>query len=226
MRAYPFETLTMAKMLVSAGYDTALVGNWHMGSKPAWGPNHHGFAYSYGNLSGALGVYDHRYRLNSPYAQTWHRNGQFISEEGHLTDLIVRDAIAWLKRPRQNQPFFLYLPFTAVHTPLVEEQKWLDANSHIADPDRRLFAAAATHLDDAIGQVIDTLSAIGQRENTLVVFCTDNGGIVGAYKGNQYPAPDPSLKSGFSKTLRFVAARASALKAAYAFPPSPTGPAN
>lgn len=199
VHAYPFETLTMAKMLASVGYDTALIGKWHMGSKPVWGPNHHGFAYSYGNLSGALGVYDHRYRLNSPYAQTWHRNGQFIEEEGHLTDLIARDAIAWLKRPRQNQPFFLYLPFTAVHTPLVEEQKWLDANSHIADPDRRLFAAAATHMDDAIGQVMDTLTAIGQRDNTLVVFCADNGGIAGAYKGNQYPAPDPSLKAGFSQ---------------------------
>jgi len=194
--AYPFETLTMAKMLGSLGYDTALIGKWHMGSKPEWAPNHHGFAYSYGCFDGGVGALDHHYRKG---ANTWHRNGEFVEEEGHVTDLITREAVQWLKRERGGKPFFLYLPFTTVHVPLVEEQKWLDANAHIADPDRRLFAAAATHLDSAVGEVLAALDATGQRENTLLIFTSDNGGIHVAYKGHQYPAPDVPLKAGFSR---------------------------
>ena len=196
--AYPFETITLARMLGSMGYDTALIGKWHMGSRPEWGPNHHGFAYSYGCLDGAVGPLNHLYRKN---AKSWHRNGEFIEEEGHATDLISREAIQWMKRDRGGRPFFLYLPFTAMHTPIVEEQKWLDANSHIQDADRRLAAASVTHMDAAIGEVVSALSTTGQRENTLILFTADNGGIHVGYKGNNYPAPDPSLKAGFSSNL-------------------------
>ena len=194
--AYPFETLIMANMLGSLGYDTALIGKWHMGSRLEWGPNHHGFAYSYGCLDGAVGPLNHRYRKN---ALSWHRNGEFIEEVGHTTDLIAREAVQWLRRERDGKPFFLYLPFTAVHVPLVEEQKWLDANAHIADPDRRLHAATVTHMDSAIGAVLAALDATGQRQNTLIIFTADNGGIHVAYKGGNYPAPDPSLKAGYSR---------------------------
>ena len=193
--SYPFETLTMAKMLGGIGYDTALIGKWHMGSKPEWGPNHHGFVYSYGCFDGAVGAFDHHYRKG---ADSWHRNGEFIEEQGHVTDLIAADTVRWLKKERGGKPFFLYLPFTTVHTPLVEEQRWLDANAHIADPDRRLFAAAATHMDWAVGEVLAALEATGQRDNTLIIFTSDNGGIHIAYKGGRYPAPDKSLRAGFS----------------------------
>ncbi len=196
--AYPFETLTMAKMLAALGYDTALIGKWHMGSKPEWGPNQHGFAYSYGCLGGVVGAFDHRYQPGSAYEKTWHRNGGFIEEKGHVTDLIACDTVQWLKRERGGKPFFLYLPFTAVHTPLVEEKKWLEANAQIADPDRRLFAAAATHMDSAVGEVLAALEAAGQRANTLILFTSDNGGHHKAYAGGHYPPPDPSLKVGFT----------------------------
>ncbi|MCA9438320.1 MAG: sulfatase-like hydrolase/transferase [Candidatus Omnitrophica bacterium] len=69
-QSYPIGTPTLASLLQSAGYDTGLFGKWHMGSKPEWGPNHYGFDFSYGSLAGAVGMYDHRYRLNTPYAQT------------------------------------------------------------------------------------------------------------------------------------------------------------
>ncbi|RBP44426.1 arylsulfatase A-like enzyme [Roseimicrobium gellanilyticum] len=193
--AYPFETLTMGKMFQSLGYDTALIGKWHMGSKQEWGPNHHGFHYSYGCFDGAVGPLNHLYRKN---AKSWHRNGEFIEEEGHATDLIAREASQWISRKHDGNPFFLYLAFTAVHTPVVEEQKWLDANAHISDPDRRLFAASATHMDSAIGEVVATLEKQKLRENTLIIFTSDNGGIHKAYKGSNYPEPDPSLAAGFS----------------------------
>jgi len=197
-QACPLGTLTLASMLKTRGYDTALIGKWHLGSRLEWGPNHYGFDYSYGSLAGAVGMYDHRYRLNTPFAQTWHRDLEFVEEEGHATDLVTREATAWLKAGR-TRPFFLYVPFHAAHTPLVEEAKWLEINGHIEDPDRRLMAAAVTHMDWAAGRIVETLEEIGARENTLVVFISDNGGIAGAYSGHNYPEPDPPLKKGFSK---------------------------
>lgn len=197
-QSFPIGTLTMASMLETRGYDTALCGKWHMGSTLAWGPKHHGFKHSYGSLAGVVGMYDHRYRLETPYTQTWHRNHEWVEEEGHATDLVTREAVRWIEKER-DAPFFLYVPFHAVHTPLVEEARWLEANAHIEDEDRRLYAAALTHMDDCVRQLIEALDRSGQRENTLVIFSSDNGAQVN-HGGNAYPAPDPPLKN-FSSNL-------------------------
>jgi arylsulfatase A-like enzyme len=77
---------------------------------------------------------------------------------------------------------------------LVEEEKWLKMNEHIERKDRRLFAAAVSHLDSAIGQVVDALERTGQRDNTLIVFTSDNGGLWN-HRGDTYPPPDPKLKN-------------------------------
>lgn len=192
-QAYPVGTPTMARMLKSMGYKTALAGKWHMGSTPEWGPNHHGFDHSYGSLAGAVGMYDHRYRLNSPYAKTWHRNHEFVDEEGHATDLVTREAVRWIEREHDG-PFFLYVPFQAVHTPLVAEDKWIEKNAHIEDADRRLFAACVSHMDACIGRIVEALKRTGQRENTLIIFSSDNGAQVN-HRGGAYPEPDPKLKN-------------------------------
>jgi arylsulfatase A-like enzyme len=140
-------------------------------------------------------MYDHRYRLNrEPYTRTWYRNDEYIDEEGHVYDLVTDNAIDLLENVfSKDQPFFLYLPYHGVHTPLVETQDWLDHNKHIENPDRRLFAAAVSHLDHQIGRVITTLDETGQRDNTLIIVMSDNGGFPN-YTGNQYPPPDPPLK--------------------------------
>jgi arylsulfatase A-like enzyme len=196
-RALPPGTPTMASMFQDLGYETALVGKWHLGSKPEWGPNHHGFDTSYGSLAGAVGMYDHRYRLGSPFERTWHRDHVFIEDEGHSTDLLAREAVAFVTKKR-SRPFFLYVPFHAVHTPIVEQDEhWHAINAHIEHPDRRRFAAALSHLDDAVGQIIRALEASGQRENTLIVYSSDNGGLT-RYPGGNYPPPDPALAEGYS----------------------------
>ena len=192
-QSYPFGTLTMASMLKSQGYETAITGKWHMGSKPEWGPNHYGFDFSYGSLAGAVGMYDHRYRLNTPFAKTWHKNLKFIEEEGHATDLVTNQAVKWINE-EHKKPFFLYVPFHSVHTPLVEEDKWLKTNRHIKNPDRKLMAAALTHLDHCVGRIINSLEHNGKRDDTIVIFFSDNGGFIGRYEGNNYPPPDPPLK--------------------------------
>ncbi len=191
-RSYERGTLTLASMLKTLGYETAISGKWHMGSLPEWGPNHYGFDHSYGSFAGAVGMYDHRYRLNQPdYTQTWHRNHEFVEEVGHATDLVTQEAVEWIEREKEG-PFFLYVPFHSVHTPLVEEVKWIAINNHIDDPERRLYAAAVTHMDYCIGQMVEALDRSGQRENTLVVFSSDNGAQIN-HSGNNYPPPDVPL---------------------------------
>jgi arylsulfatase A-like enzyme len=191
-------------MLKSLGYATGMAGKWHLGSRPEWGPNHYGFDSSYGSLAGAVGMYDHRYRLNTPFAQTWHRDGQFIegAENGrHSTDLLVEEAVRWVRsRDETKEPWFFYVPFHAVHAPLVEkEAKWHAMNEHHESPDRRLYAAAVSHMDAGLGQILDALEETDQAKRTIVLFHSDNGAQVN-HRGNAYPAPDPPLKN-FSSNL-------------------------
>lgn len=199
-RALPPGTTTVAAALQAAGYQTALCGKWHLGSLPAWGPNHHGFDHSYGSLAGAVGMYDHRYRFGQPqFTRTWHRNQEFLDDDpGHATDLVTAEAVSWLE-DHAEQPFFLYVPYQSVHVPLVEDNHWLRLNEHITDPDRRLFAAAVTHMDDCIGQLVETLEKLGVRERTLIIFTSDNGGLHN-HAGGTYPPPDSKL-TNFSSNL-------------------------
>lgn len=194
-RAYPFGTTTIASALKSAGYETALVGKWHLGSRPEWGPQKFGFDFSYGSLAGGVGPLNHRYKQGE-FSETWHRNGILIEEDGHVTDLIAREAVNWIHQ-RGNKPFFLYVPFTAIHVPIVEEEKYQQANAHHKDPGMRLRAACSTHMDDVIGQVVNALEQKGVRNNTLIIFLSDNGAHApSANQGGPYPGDYGSLKVG------------------------------
>jgi arylsulfatase A-like enzyme len=200
--------------MAAAGYETYLCGKWHLGSTPDHGPGHFGFEHSYGSLAGAVGMYDHRYREGA-FGETWHRDHALIEgfENGeHATDLVTRDAVAFIERERER-PFFLYLAYHAVHTPLDERgpftdrptqldpadsTRWLDEDripwfhdplgkiQAEPDPERRLFLAALHHLDHSLGELITALERSGQRERTLILFSSDNG-PQGSWGGNAYP---------------------------------------
>ena len=187
-RAYPWDTVTLARALKSAGYDTALIGKWHLGSSPDWGPQKFGFDHSYGSLAGGVGPWNHRYKQGE-HSITWHRNGKLIEETGHVTDLLAREAIQWLES-RAERPFFLYLPFTAVHIPIREPEEFVRrVPKEITEPSRREYAACVMHLDDAVGRVLAALQKSGKAHNTLVVFTSDNGGYPIARNDDpQYPA--------------------------------------
>lgn len=212
--AFPLDTPTIASMLQKTGYATYLAGKWHLGSVAEHGPNHFGFDSSYGSFAGAVGMYDHRYRTGE-FEHTWHRDHSLIegAENGiHATDLITGEAIRIIKQQR-DKPFFLYLPFHSVHTPLDERgqfthqpttldpnqpSRWLneDRISWFNDPEgkiqkeedheKRLLLAAVHHFDDAVGNIVDSLDQSGQRQNTLILFSSDNG-PQGSWPGNAYP---------------------------------------
>lgn len=170
----PFGTVTLASALKTRGYETCITGKWHLGSLPEWGPRKFGFDRSYGALGGGTGPWDHRYK-RGPYTRNWHRNDEYVDEQGHVTDLIAREAIAFLTARRQA-PFFLYVPFTAVHHPVDEPREWLDRNAHVTQL-RRQYAACVQHMDDAVGRIAAALDKTGRRGNTILVFTSDNGGM-------------------------------------------------
>ena len=173
-QALPPETVTVADSLKTSGYETAITGKWHLGLRPEVGPLQYGFDYSYGFLHGQIDKYSHRYKNGD---RSWHRNDQFIDEEGHSVDLITSDAVRFIEQ-KHDKPFFLYVPYGAPHPPLQEEERWVQPyEKEIPELSRRLYAASVTHMDHAIGQLIAALERTDQRDNTLVVFFSDNGAI-------------------------------------------------
>lgn len=190
-RALPWNTATLPRVLQANGYETCLIGKWHLGSLPSWGPNHYGFDHSYGSLAGGVTSWSQRYK-KGPYTKTWHRNEGLLEEEGHVTDLLRREAVDWIER-RGDEKFFLYVPFTAVHLPVNEPEEWLaKVPANITSEIARQYAACIMHLDDAVGQIVKALERKGLRENTLLVFTSDNGGSTATNNTQPYP-PDDSL---------------------------------
>jgi arylsulfatase A-like enzyme len=185
-RAYPWDTVTLPRVLKEVGYDTAITGKWHLGSLPEQGPRKFGFDHSYGSLAGGVGPWNHRYK-SGPFTQTWHRDDVLIQEEGHVTDLIAKEAVEWITS-RGEKPFFLYVPFTAVHLPIKEPEEYLArVPAAITGDVPRQYAACVMHLDDAVGRIVAALDATGKRNNTLVVFTSDNGGSWAENNDTKYP---------------------------------------
>ena len=189
----PRDTVTLPRALKQAGYDTALIGKWHLGSSPGVGPNSFGFDHSYGSLAGGVSPWNHRYK-QGPYSETWHRNERLLEESGHVTDLIADEAIQWLKG-RGEKPFLLYVPFTAVHLPVKEPAEWVRRVPAAIQGDvARHYAASIMHLDDAVGRIVAALEANGQRDRTVLVFTSDNGGSTA--ENNDLKYPDDNCPTG------------------------------
>lgn len=188
-RAYPWDTVTLPRALKSVGYETALTGKWHLGSKPEEGPLKFGFDHGYGSLAGGVGPWNHFYK-QGPFSVTWHRNDELIEETGHVTDLITSEAVQWLAA-RGEKPFFLYVPFTAVHLPVKEPEEWLRrVPEAITGEVPRHYAACIMHLDDAVGRLVSAVERAGKRESTLILFTSDNGGSQAGNADSKYPADD------------------------------------
>lgn len=201
--ALPVDTVTLPRALKTQGYDTCIAGKWHLGSLPVWGPNHFGFDQSYGSLAGGISPWNHRYK-KGPFTFTWHRNEQLIDEQGHVTDLLTDEAVNWI-HSRGSSPFFLYLPYTAIHLPLREPQRWVQqVPDSISGEVARHYAASVIHLDHSVGRVLDVLNDKGVRDNTLFVFTSDNGGSTAENNDLKYPSdncPNGQL-TGNNKPLR------------------------
>lgn len=169
----PTDEVLLPEALKAVGYETAIVGKWHLGHyDEAYWPGARGFDFSYGPLIGEIDHFEHE----SHGVRDWYRNGEAVEEEGYDTTLFADAAVDLIESHDADKPLFLYLAFTAPHTPYQAPQEYLDSYADIADPARRAYAGQITAMDDAIGRVLTALEDKGMRDDTLVMFASDNGG--------------------------------------------------
>lgn len=194
------EELTLAQALQASGYRTALVGKWHLGhADPALWPLQRGFDHFYGALVGEI---DH-FERTAHGRLDWYRGNDLVEDEkGYDTELFGDEAVRLIEGHDPAAPLFLYLAFTAPHTPYQAPQPYLDRYPDIADENRRAYAGMVSAMDDQIGRVVEALDRMGLREDTLIVFHSDNGGTrskmfvgEGAIDGDLPPRNEP-LRDG------------------------------
>jgi arylsulfatase A-like enzyme len=169
----PLEERTLAQALRDAGYTTALFGKWHLGhSTPDYLPTHRGFEHQYGHYNGALDYFTHI----RDGGFDWHRDDAVSRDEGYSTFLIADATARYIREHDGRKPFFIYVPFNAVHAPLQAPEKYKELYDRQWPNNRRTYAGMVTAMDEAVGRIISALDARGWRTNTLIVFSSDNGG--------------------------------------------------
>jgi arylsulfatase A-like enzyme len=173
----PTDEWLFPQALKDAGYDTAIIGKWHLGhADPKFWPRQRGFDYQYGPLIGEIDYFTHEQHG----VVDWYRDNKPVKEQGYSTALLGDDAVRYVDSRDPAKPFYLYLTFNAPHTPYQAPQKYLDRYANIADPSRRAYAGSITAMDDEIGRVLAALDRRKLLAHTVIVFQSDNGGTSNA----------------------------------------------
>ncbi len=166
---------TVAQALKDAGYFTALVGKWHLGE---WLKEHlpmqRGFMHQYGHYAWGIDYFTYTIEHNAPArfaVYDWHRNEQPLQEEGYATDLFAAEAERVIAKQSADKPFFLFVPFNAVHGPLNKPPRYGELD---------VRAAMLKCMDDAVGRIVQAVDDHGFKDNTLVIFTNDNGPVLEA----------------------------------------------
>jgi arylsulfatase A-like enzyme len=170
----PTDERTLPQALKEAGYSTSMVGKWHLGhaDQKFW-PQNRGFDHFYGNTVGEVDYFTHQ----RAGVTDWQRDGKFITEKGYYLDLIGDEAVKVIEKQEKDKPFFLYFASLAPHAPYQAPKAGIDSYAAtIADPTRRTYAAMITSVDEQVGRIVAALDKKGLRDNTLIIFSSDNGG--------------------------------------------------
>jgi arylsulfatase A-like enzyme len=163
----------LPQALHDAGYETALIGKWHLGhADQKYWPRQRGFDHFYGALVGEIDHFSH----TAHGISDWWRDNTPIEEAGYDTTLFGDEAVRLISGHNPKKPLFIDLSFTAPHTPYQAPAEYLDRYPQITDPARRAYAAMITAMDEQIGRVVAALEARQMRDNTLIIFHSDNGG--------------------------------------------------
>jgi arylsulfatase A-like enzyme len=170
----PIEETLLPEYFRNAGYQTFITGKWHLGHREKrYLPHNRGFDHFYGHVTGGIGYWDH----NHGGGHDWQRNGRTVREEGYSTTLITDEAVKLLRERDRTKPTFLYVAYNAPHLPNEAPEETIAGYSRIEDPRRRIHAAMVDELDRSIGRLLAALDAEGMRENTIIWFLSDNGGL-------------------------------------------------
>jgi len=189
---FPRTEPTIGDLMQAQGYKTGIIGKWHMGAGPDLHPNQRGFDEFFGTLFGHsnyLPPFDEMSKSYPAYNlpdSDIQRNGVEVNEQEYLTDAFTREAVAFIDQ-YHNEPFFLYLPYTAPHGPLEASQEYLNRFPDIADSKRQTYAAMVSALDDGVGAIMDKLAERNLAENTVVFFISDNGATRNSSYGDNGP---------------------------------------
>ncbi|HVK13350.1 MAG TPA: arylsulfatase [Gemmataceae bacterium] len=168
----PLDERTLPQGLKDAGYATAIIGKWHLGHhEPAYLPTRRGFDRQYGHYNGALDYFTHV----RDGGFDWHRDDKACRDEGYSTHLIAKEAAAFVTETPGKKPFFLYVPFNAVHTPHQVPAEYMKPYGPLTG-ERKKYAGMLAAMDEAVGKIVAAVEAAGVRKNTLFVFSSDNGG--------------------------------------------------
>jgi len=171
----PLDQKTIADYLKKAGYRNIYIGKWHLGGADRYHPIKRGFDEFYGFRGGARHFWPYKEPPKDPLRR-WEKGfKKFEEPEGYMTEVIADDAVNAIERNKDN-PFFLFVSFNAVHTPM----HYLDEDlpqgvSGLTEKRQKLYAMTKA-MDRACGQIIAKLNELGLMENTLIVFTNDNGG--------------------------------------------------
>ncbi|MBW2061788.1 MAG: sulfatase-like hydrolase/transferase [Deltaproteobacteria bacterium] len=186
----PLAEITLPDTLKKAGYTTGMVGKWHLGTRPKFHPIRRGFDEFFGFTFGGNMYID----PNRPDVRNYFRNGRtnmpdwngrsrfnpivrgatVVEEEDYLTDAFTREAVAFIEH-HHKEPFFLYVPYNAPHTPLQATLKYYNRFPHIKDERERIYAAMVSALDDGVGEILRKIRQHGLEKDTMVIFLSDNG---------------------------------------------------
>ncbi len=193
----PTDERTLPQALKAIGYSTAMVGKWHLGhADQKYWPQNRGFDYFYGNTVGEVDYFTHK----RAGVVDWQRNGKFIDEKGYYLNLIGDDAVRLIDRQPKDKPFFLYFASLAPHAPYQAQKSDEDRYAGtIKDPTRRTYAAMITSLDDQIGRIVAELDKRGMRDNTLIIFSSDNGGPRNAVVASGAHSKEERSESGVTE---------------------------
>ena len=173
-KGLPLEVRLLPAYFRDAGYQTLLTGKWHLGHvERRYFPQARGFDHFYGHVTGGIGYWDH----NHGGGHDWQRNGVTVREEGYATHLITEEAIRLLADRDPTRPTLLYVAYNAPHLPNEAPEAAIERNAHIAREPRRTHAAMVSELDAEIGRLLAAVDAAGMRDDTIVWFLSDNGGL-------------------------------------------------
>jgi len=180
----PREEQTLAEALRPLGYTSGVIGKWHLGSHKDVHPLSRGFDEFYGHLGGGhryfpeeLYIPKEQQARNEPESYlTWiHRGFEPVRTQDYLTYEFTREALTFVSK-HQEKPFFLFLSYNAPHAPLQAPAEEMAKFSHIEDEKRQVYAAMVSVVDQGIGKLFDLLDELELTEDTLIFFCSDNGG--------------------------------------------------
>jgi len=194
---------TIGDYLKKMGYQTSVIGKWHMGTHPKFSPKNYGFDYHYG-ITGAASLYapigkenivDSKHTWDFADFITWQVSQYYTLENGknsipkkseYLTDLFTKKAVSYIKE-NKDRPFFLHLSHMAPHGPFQAQRKYYEMFDHIEDHNKRVYYAMIKNLDDSVGEIKKTLKREGILDNTLIIFTSDNGGATYTRATNNSP---------------------------------------